>query len=83
MSYTGMVPSSVMALPALLNIALLLLLVMFIFSVFGMTMFKQVSYHATKCTQYGLYRPGYTGKISKLREFVVFVCVFKVGQFQS
>ena len=35
--------SLVMALPALVNIALLLLLVMFIFSVFGMTMFKQVA----------------------------------------
>ena len=75
-----------MALPALLNIALLLLLVMFIFSVFGMTMFKQVS---NNYTQYGLYWPGYTGRISKFWDIVVCllvcksVCVFKVGQCMS
>ena len=34
--------SLVMALPALLNIALLLFLVIFIFSVFGMSLFKNV-----------------------------------------
>ena len=68
-----MVPSSVMALPALLNIALLLLLVMFIFSVFGMTMFKQVS---NNYTQYGLYGSGYHGKnIKILGHCSVFACL--------